>query len=83
MSADGPLGPDGMRGARDDDGTGDNPYGISDDDGSSDDSDDVAVPLDEAAQAVLRAWLSRTRQQLGLPAKGISRPDISSDDDSG
>jgi hypothetical protein len=72
-----------MRGAGDDGGTGGNPYDISTDDGSSGDSDDgVDVPLDEAAQAVLKAWLSRTRAQLGLPAKGISRPDISSDDDS-
>lgn len=73
-----------MRGAGDDDGlAGENPYGISSDEGSSSDDDNMEVPLDEAAQAVLRAWLSRTRAQLGLPAKGITRPDISSDDDSG
>jgi len=64
-SDDGPLGPEGIRGARDDP-SGANPYGVSSDDGSSD-SD----------------WLSRTRQQLGLPPKGITRPDISTDDDSG
>ena len=73
-----------MRGIGDDEGMGgENPYGISDDEGSSSDDDNMEVPLDEAAQAVLRAWLSRTRAQLGLPAKGITRPDISSDDDSG
>ena len=74
------LGPDGMRGA-DDYGDEANPYAISSDDGSSSDDGDLDVPLDEAAQAVLKAWLSRTRAQLGLPAKGITRPDISSDDD--
>jgi len=72
-----------MRGFGDDEGEGKNPYGISSDEGSSSDDDNMDVPLDEAAQAVLRAWLSRTRAQLGLPAKGITRPDISSDDDSG
>jgi len=83
-SDDGPLGPEGMRGIGDDEGMGgENPYGISDDEGSSSDDDNMEVPLDDAAQAVLRAWLSRTRAQLGLPAKGITRPDISSDDDSG
>lgn len=81
-SDDGPLGPEGMRGARDEP-SGANPYGVSSDDGSSDSDDHVDVPLDEAAEAVLKAWLSRTRQQLGLPPKGITRPDISSDGDSG
>jgi hypothetical protein len=81
-SDDGPLGPEGIRGARDDP-SGANPYGVSSDDGSSDSDDNVEVPLDEAAKAVLKAWLSRTRQQLGLPPKGITRPDISTDDDSG
>jgi len=72
-----------MRGAGNDTLPGANPYGVSSDDGSSDGSEGIDVPLDEAAQAVLKAWLSRTRVQLGLPAKGITRPDISSDNDSG
>jgi len=59
----------------------DRDYDISSDEGSSESDGGPPATLDDAAKAVVRAWIARTRSQLGLPEKGISRPDISSDSD--
>jgi hypothetical protein len=67
-----------MRGANDDKERAD-PHDISSDERTSDEEDNLNVPLDEAGKTVIKVCLSRRRAQLGLPAKGIARPDFSDD----